>query len=103
MSDFDQLIISRTNDCSIADTRAITRDNEPSIHQMAAHDGSSLAVASHLVSPTTNGYSNNECLPYNMNGENDAELSQCRLTALKTSDVFESKAQLKTELIFIFH
>ncbi|CAG2114571.1 unnamed protein product [Medioppia subpectinata] len=72
----------RIND-GIGGTRSTIRDNEQSIHQITANDTSSLAVTTppHLVSPntTTNGYSNNDSLPYNMmNGENDSELSHCR-------------------------
>ena len=71
--------IGRINE-GIGGTRPTMRDNEQSIHQIAAND-TSLAVTTppHLVSPNTpNGYSNNDCLPYNMNGENDSELSHCR-------------------------
>ncbi len=69
----------RVNDCTAA--RPTMRDNEhTAIHQIASNDSSNISVTTppHLVSQSSNGYSNNDCLPYNINGENEAELSHCR-------------------------
>lgn len=69
----------RINDSTVA--RAVMRDNDhTAIHQIASNETSNVAVTTppHLVSPNTNGYSNNDCSSYSINGENDADLSHCR-------------------------
>jgi len=70
----------RTNDSNVA--RAAMRDNDQSnpVHQIPSNDTNiTVTTPPHLVSPNTNGYSNNDCsMPYNVNGENDADLSHCR-------------------------
>ncbi len=67
----------RVNDCTAA--RPTMRDNEhTAIHQIPSNDCNiSVTTPPHLVSQSSNGYSNNDCLPYNINGENE-ELSHCR-------------------------
>ncbi|XP_054152976.1 uncharacterized protein LOC128951736 [Oppia nitens] len=63
------------------------RDDDHNIH-LNDSTGAGVTAASHLVIPhnnnsnnntttTTNGFSNSDCLPYNMNGENHSDLSHC--------------------------